>query len=74
MQWSLREISKEKKNDSLDESVVPEEAECIQAENEFMQIAIEEALQGITHQHGGPFGSVVVKDRKWSDKDITGCC
>ena len=34
----------------------------IQAENEYMQIAIEEAIAGITHQHGGPFGAVIVKD------------
>ncbi len=34
----------------------------IQAENEYMQIAIEEAMEGISHQHGGPFGSVIVKD------------
>ena len=29
-----------------------------------MQLAIDEARQGIEHQHGGPFGSVVVKDGK----------
>ena len=34
----------------------------IRAENEYMQIAIEEALDGITHRHGGPFGAVIVKD------------
>ena len=34
----------------------------IRAENKYMQIAIEEALEGIQHRHGGPFGSVVVKD------------
>lgn len=32
------------------------------AENEYMQIAIEEALEGISQHHGGPFGSVIVKD------------
>ena len=32
------------------------------AENPFMQLAIAEALQGIAQGHGGPFGSVVVKD------------
>lgn len=32
------------------------------AENAFMQIAIEEAREGIFHGHGGPFGSVIVKD------------
>lgn len=28
----------------------------------YMQIAIDEARQGITRGHGGPFGSVIVKD------------
>ena len=32
--------------------------------NRYMKIAIEEARHGITHKHGGPFGSVVVKDGK----------
>ena len=32
------------------------------AENPFMQLAIDEALAGIAQGHGGPFGSVVVKD------------
>lgn len=32
--------------------------------NEFMKIAIDEAMQGITKNHGGPFGAVVVKDNK----------
>ncbi|MBR2966472.1 MAG: nucleoside deaminase [Clostridia bacterium] len=32
--------------------------------NKFMQMAIEEAKQGITSGHGGPFGSVIVKDGK----------
>ena len=36
----------------------------IHAENEYMQIAIDEAIDGITHQHGGPFGCVIVKDGK----------
>ena len=30
--------------------------------NRFMQIAIEEAKYGITNGHGGPFGSVIVKN------------
>lgn len=30
--------------------------------NEYMQIAIEEAREGIRKGHGGPFGSVIVKD------------
>ena len=33
-----------------------------EAENAYMQIAIDEAMEGISHQHGGPFGSVIVKD------------
>lgn len=28
----------------------------------FMQMAIDEAREGILKQHGGPFGSVIVKD------------
>ena len=32
------------------------------AENKFMQMAIEEARAGIHAGHGGPFGSVIVKD------------
>lgn len=36
----------------------------MEATNKFMQLAIDEARQGIGHQHGGPFGSVVVKDGK----------
>lgn len=31
-------------------------------ENKFMKMAIDEALEGITKQHGGPFGTVIVKD------------
>ena len=58
MPCSLKEIDREVKNDSF----VKEEAIHIQAENEYMQIAIQQAVQGITHGHGGPFGSVVVKD------------
>ena len=30
--------------------------------NEFMKIANEEAFQGMTHNEGGPFGAVIVKD------------
>ncbi len=33
-----------------------------QADNPFMRLAIDEALAGIAQGHGGPFGSVVVKD------------
>lgn len=32
------------------------------ADNPFMQIAIDEAREGIYNGHGGPFGSVIVKD------------
>ena len=32
--------------------------------NEFMKAALDEAYEGIRHGHGGPFGSVVVKDGK----------
>lgn len=28
----------------------------IRADNEYMQVAIDEALDGIRRQHGGPFG------------------
>ena len=31
-------------------------------DNEFMQIAIDEAREGIYNNHGGPFGSVIVMD------------
>ena len=34
------------------------------AENPYMAVAIQEALDGIMQQHGGPFGSVIVKDGK----------
>ena len=34
----------------------------IVADNPYMQIAIEEALAGITQHHGGPFGASVVKN------------
>lgn len=37
-------------------------AEPAQDDAAFMQIAIEEARDGITHNHGGPFGTVIVKD------------
>ena len=32
--------------------------------NEYMQIAIDEARKGIHAGHGGPFGSVIIKDGK----------
>lgn len=36
----------------------------IKAEDPYMSEAIEEALEGIAHNHGGPFGCVIVKDGK----------
>ena len=30
--------------------------------DKFMNLAIKEAKKGIEHQHGGPFGAVIVKD------------
>lgn len=41
----------------------PPEAEY-HAENEYMEIAISEARDGIFNNDGGPFGSVIVKDGK----------
>ena len=32
------------------------------AADRFMQVAIDEAMEGITLHHGGPFGAVVVRD------------
>ena len=37
-------------------------AEEIAAESPYMQVAIEEALDGISNGDGGPFGSAIVKD------------
>jgi len=36
----------------------------MKADNKYMQLAIDEALDGIRAGHGGPFGSVIVKDGK----------
>ena len=36
----------------------------MQAENKYMQMAIDEAREGIRNHHGGPFGTVIVKDGK----------
>ena len=36
----------------------------IEADDPYMSEAIEEAIKGITHNHGGPFGCVIVKDEK----------
>ena len=32
--------------------------------NQYMKLAIDEAREGITQGHGGPFGAVIVKDGK----------
>lgn len=37
-------------------------AETAAATDAYMQIAIDEAYDGINHGHGGPFGTVIVKD------------
>lgn len=37
--------------------------------NEFMKIAIEEARNGFMHDHGGPFGTIIVKDGKIIARD-----
>ena len=36
----------------------------IKADDPYMSEAIKEAIEGITHHHGGPFGCVIVKDEK----------
>ena len=37
-------------------------APTIRAKDKYMQVAIDEAVDGISHREGGPFGAVVVKD------------
>ena len=32
--------------------------------NKYMDICVQEAIEGVLNNHGGPFGSVVVKDNK----------
>ena len=32
--------------------------------NKFMEVAIKQARKGIENGHGGPFGTVIVKDGK----------
>ena len=34
----------------------------MKATDKYMQMAIDEAREGITRQHGGPFGTVIVKN------------
>ena len=46
--------------------------------NKYMKMAINEARKGITNNHGGPFGSVIVRDGKViakgkHDKLMTSC-
>lgn len=36
----------------------------VRVNNQYMQIAIDEAMDGIHENHGGPFGSCIVKDGK----------
>lgn len=40
------------------------DADITLSDHDYMQMAIDEAREGITHGHGGPFGSVIVKDGK----------
>ncbi len=47
-----------------DEPSVSVPAATYQAENSFMNEAINQAREGIHAGHGGPFGSVIVKDGK----------
>ena len=42
----------------------PRQELSIQAENPYMQAAIQEAVEGIVREHGGPFGCVIVRDGK----------
>ena len=32
--------------------------------NKYMELAIKEAYHGINHNHGGPFGAVIIKNNK----------
>ena len=48
----------------LAEPVPDTDALPIEEENVYMQIAIEEAVDGIALRHGGPFGTVIVRDGK----------
>lgn len=51
---------KEGHNMDMNKSAVP--AAKYTAENPLMQIAIDEARHGIYHNHGGPFGAVIIKN------------
>ena len=46
--------------DTTEQAVVTVPQADYHAENEYMQIAIDEAREGIYNSHGGPFGSVIV--------------
>lgn len=37
---------------------------CMETNEKYMKMAVEEARCGIHHGHGGPFGTVIVKDGK----------
>lgn len=58
-------------SESAAETIAASEEETIaalaadyHAENEYMELAIGEAREGIYNSHGGPFGSVIVRDGK----------
>ena len=42
--------------------LVPQLVLSENGDSAFMKLAIDEAYDGITHAHGGPFGTVIVKD------------
>ena len=47
--------------DTIEAAVPPAD---YHAANPYMELAIQQAREGIYHGHGGPFGSVIVKDGK----------
>ena len=55
--------SQEENDRFIEERIEPPAADY-QAENSFMQIAINEARNGIYNNDGGPFGAVIIKDGK----------
>ena len=59
----LTQPIKEPLVEGLDEKLKEELKEQLQRGNsEFMREAVKEAYVGINHHHGGPFGSVIVRD------------
>lgn len=42
--------------------IIPQNPTPMMKPHDFMQLAIAEARDGIQHSHGGPFGTVIVKD------------